>query len=299
MVHRTYSRGLCPSRALLAHVINTPIPKTIVTVNREADMYAEMLSLGTFPHGAFTGRVSLWRLARLERRIYHAFDKVIAIGAPDVPPHIPALRTAIITSFLDENPKRWSRPTSKDLFFVGNVAHYPNRLAINHIVSELAPVLARVPDAEFVIVGASQEQIREGHRRPEIRLMGMSNPAEVQQLFLNSALFICPIENTHGMKFKVAEETSAPTNLRWLRHPLRCPQIGDLVRECSGGAEAVPSKAESLVRSSCEEFQASETGRQSLRKRTDCRSLRVLQPWDTSGLMCRAHHGSGVSSLQR
>jgi hypothetical protein len=42
-------------------------------------------------------------------------------------------------------------------------------------------------------------------------------------------------------------------------------------------AEAVP--AESLVGSSCEEFQASETGRQSLRTRTDCRSLRVLQPW--------------------
>src|SRR5215471_1371609 len=41
----------------------------------------------------------------------------------------------------------------------------------------------------------------------------------------------------------------------------------------------VPSRAESLVGSSCEEFQASETGRQSLRKRTDYRSLRVLQPW--------------------
>jgi hypothetical protein len=48
-------------------------------------------------------------------------------------------------------------------------------------------------------------------------------------------------------------------------------------------AEAVPSRAESLVGSSCEEFQASETGRQSLRKRTDCRSLGVLQPWAMSG----------------
>jgi hypothetical protein len=47
-------------------------------------------------------------------------------------------------------------------------------------------------------------------------------------------------------------------------------------------AEAVPSRAESLVRSSREEFQASETDRQSLRKRTDCRSLRVLQPWANS-----------------
>jgi hypothetical protein len=51
-------------------------------------------------------------------------------------------------------------------------------------------------------------------------------------------------------------------------------------------AEAVPGRVESLVGSSCEEFQASETGRQSLRKRTDCRSLRVLQlgpGWDVWG----------------
>jgi hypothetical protein len=55
-------------------------------------------------------------------------------------------------------------------------------------------------------------------------------------------------------------EPATPTNLRRRRHPLRCPQIADFARERSGGAEAVPSRAESLVRSSCEEFQASETG---------------------------------------
>jgi hypothetical protein len=68
---------------------------------------------------------------------------------------------------------------------------------------------------------------------------------------------------------------ATPTDLRWLHHPLRCPQIASSCASAAVVAEAVPSRAESLVGSSCEEFQASETGRQSLRKRTDCRSLRV------------------------
>jgi Ankyrin repeats (3 copies) len=48
-----------------------------------------------------------------------------------------------------------------------------------------------------------------------------------------------------------------------------------------------------------EEFQASETGRQSLRKRTDCRSLRVLQPWANERRSGNLLRGSGKGNCAR
>jgi glycosyltransferase involved in cell wall biosynthesis len=184
-----------------------PIAKTVVTVNREADLYAEMLAIGDIPfRGPLSGRVSHWRLKRFEKSVHRTFDKVVAIGAPDLPPYLPAARTAVVTSYLQEDRNSWTFRPNKTLFFVGNVAHYPNRLAINHIVSKLAPrILARVPDVRFAIVGASPEQVPTERHHPAINLLGTSTPAEVEHLFTTAALFICPVENTFGMKFKVAE----------------------------------------------------------------------------------------------
>ena len=88
---------------------------------------------------------------------------------------------------------------------MGNVNHYPNRLAIDHIVEQLAPkVLARMP-RQVSIIGATPDQVPARHHHPAIQLMGASTPAEVERLFTNADLFICPIENDFGMKFKVAE----------------------------------------------------------------------------------------------
>ncbi|MCX7370009.1 MAG: glycosyltransferase [Alphaproteobacteria bacterium] len=189
-----------------------PVPKFVVTVNREADLYADMLAVDNSPRSRWIGRISRWRLARLERRIHRTFDKTIAIGAPDVPSYLPAGRTAVVTSYLDESPELWRYQGNKTLFFVGNVGHYPNRLAIKYIVSKLAPkVLARVPDAKFVIIGASPDQVPVEYHNPSIDLMGPSTPAEVERLFKTASLFLCPVENTFGMKFKVAEAASYGT----------------------------------------------------------------------------------------
>lgn len=189
-----------------------PCPKAIITVHREADVYTQCIAAGTFPHGPLTGRISRWRLARFERRIYRSFDKVVAIGAPDVPPCIPASRTAVVTSYLDESPNQWTYQGNKTVFFVGNVCHYPNRLAVDHIVSHLAPrVLARVPQAKFAIIGALPAHVASQHHHPSIELMGTSTPAEVEHMFTNASLLLCPIANTFGMKFKIAEAAAYGT----------------------------------------------------------------------------------------
>jgi glycosyltransferase involved in cell wall biosynthesis len=183
-----------------------PIPKTLVTVNREADIHAEAIATWRASRGRAIDFMTHWRLARFERRTHWAFDKVVALSAPDVPPYLPASRTAVVTSYLDKGQARWEFQGNKTVFFVGNVDHYPNRLAIDHIVEQLAPrVLARMPEAKFIIIGAAPDQVSARHHHPAIKLMGASTPAEVKRMFTSTDLFICPIENDFGMKFKVAE----------------------------------------------------------------------------------------------
>ena len=91
--------------ALFWHDIpNTPIPVTVITINREADFFKDLLSLGLTSHGPLTGKIAAARFARVERDIYKSASKVVAIGAPDLPPYLPANRKAVVTSYL--NTKR-------------------------------------------------------------------------------------------------------------------------------------------------------------------------------------------------
>jgi glycosyltransferase involved in cell wall biosynthesis len=201
-----------PATLFWRGIERVPVPKSLVTVNREADLYADMLRLGLYGRDEVAARISHWRLVQYERRIQKAFDKVVAIGGPDVPSHLPKSRTAVITSYLDESPTHWSYAANKTVFFVGNIGHYPNRLAIDYIVSELAPrVFVRDPDVKFAIIGASPDQVGSRHHHPNIELMGTSTPEAVELLFKSAALFVCPIKNTFGMKFKVAEAISYGT----------------------------------------------------------------------------------------
>ncbi len=61
------------------------IPRPIVTVNREAELYRDTLISDGFPRGRFISLHSARRFARAERKIYSSFDKVVAIGKPDIP----------------------------------------------------------------------------------------------------------------------------------------------------------------------------------------------------------------------
>jgi glycosyltransferase involved in cell wall biosynthesis len=191
---------------------NLSISKTVVTVNREADLYAETLAFGGYPHGTLTGKISHWRLRNFERRMHKKFDKVVAIGASDVPPYLPGHKTAVVTSYLDESSRRWSPKDNRTLFFAGSVGHHPNRLAIRYIVAKLAPkVLSHVPDAKFAIIGASPADVPVEYHHPSIDLMGPSTSTEVERLFTSASLFLCPVENTFGMKFKLAEAAAYGT----------------------------------------------------------------------------------------
>jgi hypothetical protein len=188
------------------------LPSVIVTLNREAAFYGEMIGLGMIPQHPALARVGWRRLRALERRLHRAADLVVAIGAPDAPAGR-CMRSTVITPWLDPAPVPWAYDAAhaREVFFVGAAAHYPNRMAIDWIATRLAPAVAALdPGVRFRIIGAPP--VADGPwRQPNVDFLGWADAAAVDAGFSRSGLSICPIANDFGMKFKLAEALSYGT----------------------------------------------------------------------------------------
>lgn len=159
-----------------------------------------------------TGRIAHRRLAAYEKRAFNAFSQVVAIGAPDIPRSISPSKTACVTPYLMEKPRRWNPEPSQEVFFVGGVNHYPNRLAIDYICTRLAPAVAvRSPSTFFTIIGAAEADVPPEWRHPAVRFLGRLGHQEVERHFTTCRLFICPVENNFGVKYKVLESLAYGT----------------------------------------------------------------------------------------
>jgi glycosyltransferase involved in cell wall biosynthesis len=148
----------------------------------------------------------VWRWGRIERRIDRDVDQVITIGAPDLPRHPTRRPPVCITPTLDFKADAWLYSGSRSAFFVGSMGHYPNRLAIEWIATRLAPAVAALgADIRFTVIGAAEAEVPETWRHPAVDYLGASDRAEVERQFRSADLFLCPVSNTFGMKFKMAE----------------------------------------------------------------------------------------------
>jgi glycosyltransferase involved in cell wall biosynthesis len=186
----------------------------LIGLNREGDFYSDQLRLGQTHHGSLTSGISLFRARRWQRKIDAAVDQVITIGPPDLPTHRTRRPPVCITPYLDPKPQRWRASGGKRIFFVGGIAHYPNRVAIEWLTRELAPqLLATGSDGKITIVGATEGDIPEAHRHENLELLGPSDPETLSRLFLTSDLAICPVENDYGVKFKALEALAYGTPL--------------------------------------------------------------------------------------
>lgn len=196
-----------PSIFFCSKSLKTVSKKVLITLNRETEMYRDILSKTQM---TLIGRaINLLKIARMryfEWSTFQRVDKIIALSPPDVP----ARKGMYITSYFDKKAQQWKPNSSRTIFFVGNINHYPNAEAISYIITKLAPHVVRLlPDVRFKIIGASNDDVAFNH--PAVDLLGKSNMSEVEYHFLHCQLFICPIKNTFGIKFKMTEALSYGT----------------------------------------------------------------------------------------
>ena len=195
------------SALFIRSVFSMPVQIITITLNKEAEFHAQMRRAGRLWPGVSKSIIAQWRLARFEQSVYRNSDAVVVLSEGDFPSDLRIRAHAtIMEPVLDPSPDRWRYSGSRELFFVGNIAHYPNFLAVKWLAEQFAPTLAqRCPDARIRVVGTSANQIPPEWNRDNIEYMGPCDEQTLTQLFNTSDLFIAPIENNYGAKIKVMQ----------------------------------------------------------------------------------------------
>jgi glycosyltransferase involved in cell wall biosynthesis len=215
--------------AIRAYNIDTIIidyhPSALFLKLLRSDVRTVLIALGMSHHGWLSAKISLFRARLFERRKNSEVDKVIVSGQPDAARYPLRSTPVCITPYLDRKPGKWSLQAGKGLFFVGNIAHYPNRMAIDWIAQKFAPHLLRLcPATRISIVGARPDQL--SSNVPNVDCLGPADAEAVRGLFLSGNIMLCPVENDYGVKFKAVEALSYGTPLLASRQTHRgLPQL--------------------------------------------------------------------------
>jgi glycosyltransferase involved in cell wall biosynthesis len=237
------------SSALFIDLPRSDVRTAMIKLNREAEFYAGLLERDEWLHGSLTRWVSVKRLARFERRIDAAVDKVIVIARPDLPTHKTRSEPVCITPYLDRKPEPWRFTDSRSAFFVGSIDHFPNRRAMEWMTQALAPRLgARRDDARIVIVGADEDSVPADWRRPNVEFRGEADGGVVADLFRSTDISLCPIDNDLGLKFKAAEALSFGTPLLASEATLRAfPYLSGMPRLTMGDPDQAADEVARLL----------------------------------------------------
>ena len=179
----------------------------IITLNQEASFYAQLRRLGRLGPEVSSSLIAQVRLALFERAVYSASDAVVALSGGDVPKLLNSrVKKAVIEPALEEHTSRWGYREPADIFFVGNISHFPNYLAMKWLAEKFSPCLeANAPSARIRIIGACADEVPLNWKRSNIDFLGVSNKEEVERCFVQCKLFIAPIENKFGSKIKVLQ----------------------------------------------------------------------------------------------
>ena len=190
--------------------LNLKQTKVYIALNRETEMYKERLELKNVPeyqHKPIKGFISYLRLQYFERKIHRSIDKLILITEADIPlSFTEKSKSSVIVPYLDPKPIIWNYTGSNQIFFVGSSYHYPNYLAIQWLMCELAPKLLKLNSSiKILIAGTAPNQIPTSWQIENTKLLGFVTQEELDCLFRKSDIFICPIKNDHGVKMKSLE----------------------------------------------------------------------------------------------
>jgi glycosyltransferase involved in cell wall biosynthesis len=201
------------SAIYVTSLFRDPVRRITVTLNREAEFHRRARIRGALPPNVSHSPVVDWRVGRFERWVYNNSQAVVALTPNDLPRGLRrGVKTVVIEPVLDERSERWRFCGANQLFFVGNIAHYPNREAVEWLATRLAPQLERIqPLARIKIIGARPDQVPREWLRANVEYLGAGTKQDVRDCFTTSDIFIAPIVNNFGSKIKVLEALSHGT----------------------------------------------------------------------------------------
>jgi len=95
----------------------------------------------------------------------------------------------------------------RDIVFVGNYAHLPNRDAIRWFMSDIFPnVNKKLPDVNLIVVGANlPDDLAKELKQKNINLRGFVSDTELATILTSARVFIAPLRYGAGVKGKIGQ----------------------------------------------------------------------------------------------
>ena len=188
----------------------TDVPIQYIAHNIEADVLRDLRAREG------RSRIRSWRLsmeiakmARFESALLARASRVTVIAATDR--DAAALRsvrdkTVVWPELPGVRVPQWVAPRTRSLLFVGSAAYFPNRDAIEWLVSDFMPALAGLaPDVVLRIAGTSLQDMGDQAPSPSVIFEGFVSSERLDELHRVCDLFICPVVLGSGIKIKVLE----------------------------------------------------------------------------------------------
>jgi hypothetical protein len=147
------------------------------------------------------------RLAIHQWWLFSRSDAVVALTKADLGFLSLLPKAHVIQPILDGVPHgKWTDNGRRDLLFVGNIGHYPNRDAVEWLCMKLSSSLLAIdPGISIRIIGVESGNVPEEWRRQNIEFLGVGDTMLVDRELSQTGLFLAPISNRFGSKIKLLD----------------------------------------------------------------------------------------------
>ena len=156
--------------------------------------------------------VELAKMVRFESALLRRATTVTAIASTDCASALMRAvraKTAVWPELPDVRVQGWRPPGSRTLLFVGSAAYFPNRDAIEWLVTQFMPAVNRlVPDVVLRIAGTARAELADLAVPASVVFEGFVSAARLDELHRTCDLFVCPVVLGSGIKIKVLEASA-------------------------------------------------------------------------------------------
>ena len=186
---------------MMQYVMNITINSKIIFFNDESNLYIKEKNL----RGSFYQKLRNSGLATLETEACKKAEVVLTI-TEDEENYLRQKgykNVFTIPYGIDKNyfAFNWKQPEKKNIMFLGDFSHYPNRKAIKFLINHIIPNLSDI-GVSFKIVGRNTDSIKN-------LLSGsvevFDDVPEVRPYLYNSSVFAAPIFAGAGLRVKILE----------------------------------------------------------------------------------------------
>ncbi len=182
------------------------ISRITITLNPEVRFFRDLQQNSA--NGAdFSGSsIARLRLAIHQQWFFSRSAAIVALTKADLGLLNLLPKAHIIQPIFDSANKKWTNKNRRDILFVGNIGHYPNRDAVEWICTKLSASLLAIDPGIFIrVIGAEAGNVPAGWRRPNVGFLGMGDATLVDRELCETGLFLAPISNPFGSKIKLLD----------------------------------------------------------------------------------------------